>query len=202
MNIFDLSIAYHDDKCESELLIFHLLTCFYFVHKVEKDVSGCGISFEIFEDRCRRLPSYKQLKQNVITKIEVLRWEDAEKFDHIYPKLESDLLASVLRFKIDWVSYAEAVYNIVCTATDCLMLEQGTLFTLLNEALYRTYICLLGKFSHSPWRRHPLWPFWLLALNQKISLLLTHRSLSAVGYSIICFFLAHSNCLLTSISSL
>lgn len=71
-----------------------------------------------------------------------MQWRTPE-FPHVYAMLEQTLLERVLRFKTNLVSYAEAVYLIVCTATDSLQLETRSLESLLHESLFRSYLCLL-----------------------------------------------------------
>jgi len=50
-----------------------------------------------------------------------------------------------LSFKTNFISTAEAVYLIVCTFSEIESVEKGSLDKLLQEALFRSYLCLQGK---------------------------------------------------------
>lgn len=71
MFIFDHSIAVNDPTCQNEVLIYHLITSFYLVLKVE---GHCALSFDAFEQMCRGLPEYKMLNVELDPEQAQLYW--------------------------------------------------------------------------------------------------------------------------------
>ena len=69
--IFDHSIAVNEPTCQNEVLIYHLITSFYLVLKVE---GNCALTFDAFEELCRGLPEYRMLNVELDPKLEVLSW--------------------------------------------------------------------------------------------------------------------------------
>lgn len=63
----------------------------------------------------------------------------------LYRLLEREMLTS-LRYKTNPVSPAEVIYLVICGFRQ---LVPADIEAILKEALYRSYICLLGKF-HAP----------------------------------------------------
>ena len=63
----------------------------------------------------------------------------------LYGLLESSILEGV-KFKTDFVSGAQAIFEIICTYSDKLDInEYSELNRLLQESLFRSYICIQGK---------------------------------------------------------
>lgn len=98
-----------------------------------------------------------------------LHWK-TDDYPHIYSMLESTLLERALRFKTNHVSPAEAISLIVSSAADFLGIRPDSLTKLMQQAIFRSYVCLLGKFTVS-------FDVYTQLLNSsKISFLLCARS--------------------------
>ena len=66
----------------------------------------------------------------------------------VYVHLERSILSEGLRFKTDFVSSAQAIFETLCTYVEVSeMKDHEGLEKLLHEALFRSYICLNGKFA-------------------------------------------------------
>ena len=140
--LFDQSLASlrEKDDGEDEIMIYHLLTCHYLCLKVENRV--LNISFEHFLGLVVQLPSYVALQAHLVNDLEVLEWST-----EIYTLLERSILIEGLRCKTDFVSGAQAIFEILCTYSGRQdIAEQSELNGLLLEGIFRSYICMEGKF--------------------------------------------------------
>ena len=121
-------------------MIYHLLTCHYLCLKVEKPY--LGLSFEHFLGYVVQLPSYIALQAHLVSDLEVLEFST-----EIYTLLERSILVEGLRCKTDFVSGAQAIFEILCTYSGRQNIAtQSELNGLLLEGIFRSYICLEGKF--------------------------------------------------------
>ena len=66
--------------------------------------------------------------------------------DAIYKSIEQDILRS-LRFKTELVSCSQLVYEIVATYSFQEQCQEGQLDAILLEAQFRSYLCVIGKYS-------------------------------------------------------
>ena len=121
-------------------MIYHLLTCHYLCLKVENRV--LSISFEQFLGFVVQLPCYVALQAHLVSDLEVLEWTT-----EIYTLLERSILIEGLRCKTDFVSGAQAIFEILCTYSGRQdIARQSELNGLLLEGIFRSYICIEGKF--------------------------------------------------------
>ena len=122
-------------------MVYHLLACLYLCLKTESRVKG--LSFETFENNCNQLPTYAALVRHLQPIYAELWWSSPERGD-VYPLLEGEILKA-LKFKTNFISTAEIIFLIVCTFERIEGVEAHYLDKLLQEALFRSYLCLQGK---------------------------------------------------------
>ena len=139
---------------ENETILYHLFACIYLCIKIENRIQG--LAFEKFVNQCAQLYSFRQLLQHLAPDLSLRDWCWTIE---LYPKLESEILNTSLKFRTNLVSTAEVVYQIACTfkqvkanqmkvtgkANDA---NQLFLESVLEEALFRSYICLRGKCDY------------------------------------------------------
>ena len=143
-----------DGACSKEIsqdeMLCFIVACLYLSLKVENRIS---ISFDQLLYQISKLPSFLELRGNLAPQ-STLYSEIASN----YKDFEMHLLQHGLNFKIDFVSSAQAIYQIICTyAAISLEMQQERdqahkqLEPLLQEALFSSYICLLGKLTPFNW---------------------------------------------------
>lgn len=144
--MFDHVVAYQDPWAENEILIYHIASCLYLTLKAENRTYG--LTFETYLVHCSKLKAYVMLEKQLLPPemaSEGCRWTDI-----IYPKLERLYLFDILKFKTELVSTAEALFQIVCTFSEVNESAAHRPFgRLLEEALFLSYICLMGKLANS-----------------------------------------------------
>ena len=98
---YDHCVGMLEPEGNDEILIYHLLICFFIVLKVE---SGFGkLNFLAFLCNCTKLSSYTTLHKHLAPNLEHLIWTP-----QIFYNLEKEIL-STLKFKTNFVSTAEII---------------------------------------------------------------------------------------------
>ena len=123
-------------------MLYHLLACLHLCLKVERRIEG--ITFDDFRHQCESLKEYKLLEAHFAPTFDP---QNLEWTPELYIQLEYAILNSSLRFKTNFVTPAELVYQIACAVAQSnnSAIENGALDNLIQGALFRTYLCLLGK---------------------------------------------------------
>lgn len=93
---------------EDEVLIYHVLACLYLVLKVENQLFN--VPFVDYWQLCISTPSYSALQSHLAPKIPLCIWDDG-----LYNKIEQVILHNMLSWKTNYVSPAEAIYQVVCS---------------------------------------------------------------------------------------
>ena len=147
MIIFDHSLGVLDPSIEDEILLYHLISCMYIIYKVEARFSL--FTFEQFLYQNVSKKSYDALQSHLAPHLQTLVWTP-----DIFPMMENQILQKALRFKINLVSPAEVIYTFSCSFMNQVSnheVQNKTCFIkCIQEALYRSYICLQGKLYLLP----------------------------------------------------
>ena len=85
------------------------------------------------------LSSYKDLKQELTGDKIPLAWHES-----IYPAIEREILKG-LRFSTELVSCSQFVYELLVTYSWQEDSEHSHFGTILQQAQFRSYLCILGK---------------------------------------------------------
>ena len=110
-----------DEACSKEIScdekLCYIVACIYLSLKVEGRIS---MSFDTFLYQNSKLPAFLALRGNLAPHSKLY-----SEMASNYKDVESHLLQHGLNFKIDFVSSAQAIYQIICTfATISLELQQ------------------------------------------------------------------------------
>ena len=156
MIIFDNCLGKLDPDNEDEILIYHLIACLYINLKVESIVFG--LSFVHFLTQIVQLRSYRTLQVHLAPHLSECEWTV-----DLYALLEKQILEEALRYKTNFVSGAEVIFQIACTFSEVNELRKHeALEPLIQEALFRSYLSLAGKslqtinFPPKMWYSHNL----------------------------------------------
>ena len=137
--IFDNCLGKLDPDNEDEILLYHLIACLYMNLKVENIVFR--LSFVEFLTYIVQLRSYHTLQVHLAPHLEECQWTV-----DLYALLEKQILEEALRYKTNFVSGAEVIYQIACTFAEVNDIrDHATLEPLIQEALFRSYLSLAGK---------------------------------------------------------
>ena len=101
--VFDHCVGMLEPDGNDEILIYHLITCFFTVLKVEKGYEK--LTFLSFLCSCTKLSSYTALHKHLAPELEFVIWTP-----QIFQSLEKEIL-STLKFKTSFVSVAEIIQS-------------------------------------------------------------------------------------------
>ena len=124
-------------NADNQLVIYDLICCIYLCLKLESQ--AFGTTFEQFVSMITSLGSYKDLKQELTGDKIPLAWHES-----IYPAIEKEILRG-LRFSTELVSCSQLVYELLVTYSCQEDPEHSHLETVLQQAQFRSYLCILGK---------------------------------------------------------
>ena len=102
--VFDHCVGRLESDGNDEILIYHLISCFFIVLKVEKGYDK-ELPFLTFICCCAKLNSYVALHMHLAPELQFIVWAS-----QIYMELEEKIL-STLKFKTDFVSIAEIIQS-------------------------------------------------------------------------------------------
>ena len=139
INVFDIVVGSLDVGDENEILIYLLVSSLYLCQKVAH--SDNLISFEEYLSRCSKLETFMALEVHLVEdEINKCCWRD-----DLHPSLEKECL-SILKFKVERVTSAQVIFELVCAFSHDQK-QEIKLEKILQEALFLSYICLLGKYN-------------------------------------------------------
>lgn len=160
MIIFDfhvgMSHSTDEPVSEDEELICHLLACFYLCLKVDHRINE--MKFTAFIKRCALLQSFRVLEQHLVplqSTNRPLGWliDFGDSGQDLYVLLEQRILEASLRWKTNLQTVAGFIYELFCTHRVMFNMDQQadsetanrSMDKLLQESLFRSYICCQGK---------------------------------------------------------